>query len=91
MESPSLSAPGAIDHEVDCAAAPSQPLSRGTVAALQADLTHAQAHGDVEWLATLWRGLPALVRGTGAGLGEQDMAHTLPPRPAVPRCRRQRS
>lgn len=31
-------------------------LSRGTVEALQADLAHAQAHGDVERLAALWWG-----------------------------------
>lgn len=50
----------AIDHEADAAAAAGQPLSKGAVLALQADLADAQAHGDVERLAALWRGLPAM-------------------------------
>ena len=48
----------AIDHESDCAAAAGQPLAKGAVEALQADL----AHGDVERLSDLWRGLPGLTQ-----------------------------
>ena len=50
----------AIDHETDAAAAACQPLGRGTLEVLQADLADARAHGDVERLAALWRDLPGL-------------------------------
>ena len=50
----------AIEHEAGSWRDADRPLSEGALQALRADLTDAQAHGDLERLSDLWRGLPAM-------------------------------
>jgi hypothetical protein len=52
----------AIDHEIESWAAAGWPLSPAAVETLQADLSDAQTHGDLERLKELWRGLPGLAQ-----------------------------